>query len=221
MKTIVKLFAVLVVLTALNSCKKKNDQAKAKFSIKEKTSTRSMSAKAAPIGEFSFTKAIVGVSKIDFEMQIGDDDQDYKYEGAYRFDVLTGTSTPAIEPVEITPGTYHELEVKIDDVLASGNSIEIEGTYQVGNTSFKFEFSSTMDEDYDIDDPNGVNVGEGDYVTFLLEMDLPSLFAGIDFASANVDADGVIRINDTSNPLLQKIIEDNFDDIMDFDYDED
>jgi len=46
-------------------------------------------------------------------------------------------------------------------------------------------------------------------------LDLQSLFSGVDFATATVDADGIIRINDSSNPILQDIIENNFDDIMD------
>ena len=220
MKTTIKLLAILIMLTAMNSCKKtKNDEAKAKFSVKEKSTASKLEAKTPLIGTFNFTKAIIGVSKVDFEIETGSDDQDFEYEGAYSFDVLTGQSTPPMPTVEITPGTYHELEVEIDNVLPSGNSIEISGTYSIGNIDFPFEFTSTMDEDYDVDNPSGIQVNEGEVVTFLLELDLPSLFAGIDFSTASIDNDGVIRINATSNSNLQDIIENNFDDIMDFDED--
>ncbi len=215
MKTTFKLFVVLALVATFSSCKKNSSpDAKADFKMQEK-STANRNALARSIGSFTFTKALVGVKKVKFEMEHGDNDQEYKYKGAYTFDVLTGTSTPSIQAVDMQPGTYKKIKVKIDKVMSSGNSIEIAGTYAVGGLSYQFEFTSTSDQEYEVENPNGISVQQGHTVTFVLELDLQSLFSGVDFATATVDADGIIRINNSSNPVLQDIIEDNFDDIMD------
>ena len=216
MKTTFKLLIVLALVASFSSCKKESNSpdAKADFTMQEK-STANRNAQAKAIGSFTFTKALVGVKKVKFEMEHNGNDQDYKYKGAYTFDVLTGTSTPPIQPVDIQPGTYKKIKVKIDNVLPSGNSIEIAGTYEVAGMSYQFEFTSTSDQEYEVENPNGISVQQGHTVTFVVELDLQSLFSGVDFATATVDTDGVIRINDTSNSALQDIIENNFDDIMD------
>ena len=220
MKTKLKLIVVLILVATFNSCKKdSNPNAEAAFTIKEK-STPNRDAKIRQIGSFTFTKALVGVKKVKFEMEHGDYEQEYKYKGDYTFDVLTGTSTPPIQPVEIQPGTYTGLKVKIDNVMPSGNSIEIAGTYEVGGMSYQFEFTSTSDQEYEVENDNGISVQQGNTVNFVLQLDLPSLFSGVNFASATIDNDGVIRINGSSNPVLQDFIEDRFDDIMDFEEDD-
>ena len=215
MKTTFKLLVVLALVSTFSSCKKESDpDAKADFTMQEK-STANHNAQAKAIGSFTITKALVGVKKVKFEMEHSDNDQDYKYKGAYTFDVLTGTCTPAIHPVDVQPGTYKKIKVKIGNVMPSGNSIEIAGTYDIGGMSYQFEFTSTSDQEYEVENPNGISVQQGHTVTFILQLDLRSLFSGVNFATATVGTDGVIRINNTSNPVLQDIIETNFDDIMD------
>lgn len=211
-KTIYLLVAVLIF--TISSCKKDDEKANAKFSVKQMTT----SSKAVQSGTFTFSKANIGISEIDFEIETGDDDQDFEYEGAFQFDILTGTSSPAIPTIEVAPGTYHELEFEIDDVLASGKSIEISGTYNDDN-SYQFEFTSTLEEDYDIENINGITASFGQTVNFVLDLDLVALFNDVDFGSADMDNDNIIRINSSSNSDLASIIEDNLDDIMDFDND--
>jgi len=220
MKTTLKLLSILLVLTALSSCKKdKNQTAEANFTVKEKnTSAKSLNKLPSPIS-FDFTRAVVGVKKVKFEREVNGDDQDYKYKGNYSFDILTGTSTPPLPTVEIEPGVYHKLKVKFDNVLPTGNTLEVEGTATVGGVDFKFEFTSKDDSEYEVENPKGLPVNPGDAVSFVLQIDLKSLFSGVDFTTASVDADGVIRINENSNPNLQDLIEENFDNVMDFDED--
>ena len=213
MKKTIFLLATILIFT-ISSCKKDDANADAKFSVKQKATT----LKSVQTGTFSFSKALVGVSEIDFETETGTEDQDFEYEGLYQFNVLTGTSTPAISPVVITPGTYHELEVGIDNVLTSGKSIEISGTYTDG-TSYQFEFTSTLEEDYDIENAVGINATVGQTTDFVLELDLVPLFNGVDFSKAVRDSDNIIRINSASNSNLASIIENNFDVIMNFDND--
>ncbi len=205
---------VTMLIFTISSCKKDDDNAYAKFSVKQKTST----LKSTNSETFTFSKALIGISEVDFEIETGSYDQDFEYEGAYQFNILTGTSSPAISSVEITPGTYHELEINIDNVLTSGKSIEISGTYDNG-TIYQFEFSSTFNEDYDIENTTGINANTGETVDFVLSLDLEALFNGVDFTTANIDNDNIIRINSSSNSNLASIIENNLDNIMDFDND--
>ncbi len=209
MKQTIFLVATMLIFTT-SSCKKDDDNAYAKFSVKQKTSINS--------GTFTFSKALIGISEIDFEIETGSDDHDFKYEGAYQFDILTGTSSPAISSVKMTPGTYHELEINIANVLTSGKSIEISGTYDNG-TAYQFEFSSTLNEDYDIENTTGINVNTGGAVDFVLSLDIEALFNGVDFTTADIDNDNIIRINSSSNSNIASIIENNLDNIMDFDND--
>ena len=206
---------LLIFMVGFNSCKKNDEVANATFSIKQKN----LQLKGTDSGTFTFSKALVGVSKIDFEFETDSNDQDFKYKGVYQFNVLTGKSLPPIKPVELMPGTYHDLEIDIDDVLSSGNSIEISGTYDDGHL-YHFEFTSTDDEDYDIEDTQGISVAKGTTVNFVLYLDLKALFKGVDFSRAKVDNDNIIRINSLSNPDLASIVENNLDNIMDFDQDD-
>ncbi|MEA3477400.1 MAG: hypothetical protein U9R60_04415, partial [Bacteroidota bacterium] len=127
-------------------------------------------------------------------------------------------SSPTIQTIEIAPGSYHELEFQIDDVLSSGNSIEISGTCDDG-TLYQFEYTTTFDEDYDIQNTTGIEATIGETVRFVLELNLVSLFDGVDFSQADIDNDDIIRINSDSNSNLASIIENNLDDAMDFDDD--
>jgi hypothetical protein len=202
---------------------------KATFSIKQKkTLNKSADAKqtaAVNTGTYDFSKALLGVSKIEFEMEYEENDDEkedeIEYKGDYTFDILTGTSSPEIPPVDIEPGVYHELELYVNNIMPSGNSVEINGTYDDGNTNYVFEFSSTMDEEFEIENENGIDLAENDIAKMILYITLEDLFMGVDFSQADVDSDGVIRINSGSNSDMARIIEDNFERVMDFEHDDD
>ena len=213
MKTKIILLAALTVFV-FTGCNKDDDSAKAKFSIEKMTVVK----KSFAAGTFTFSKALIGISEIDFEIETGTEDQDYEYEGAFEFNVLTGTCSPTIKTVEIDPGTYHELEIEVDVVLASGKSIEISGTYDDG-TLYQFEFTSTDVEDYDIQNTTGIKASLGETTYFTLQLELEALFNGVDFSTATVDLDDIIRISSTSNSTLASIIENNLEGVMEFDED--
>lgn len=207
---------LLVALTffVFTGCDKDDDSAKAKFSIEQMNVVK----KSFAAGTFTFSKALIGISEIDFEIETGTEDQDYEYKGAFEFNVLTGTCSPVLKTVEIEPGTYHELEIEVDVVLASGKSIEISGTYDDG-TLYQFEFTSTEEEEYDIENTTGIQASLEETTYFTLHLELVALFNGVDFSTATVDVDNIIRINSTSNSTLASIIEENLENIMEFDED--
>jgi len=210
MKT--KFFTVMMAVILIAGCNK--DVAKVDFSIKQKVNTSK-----ALTGSFTYTKALIGVSEIDFEIEKGDEDKDYEYNGAFQFDILNETVTPSIDKVEVTPGVYHELEINIDNVLPGSKSIEISGTYTANETAYKFEFSTSMEEDYDINNSTGLDAQGGKTANFILQINLDQLFNGVDFSSADMDNDNIIRINSASNSNLLETIENNFENVLEFDED--
>jgi len=209
MKT--KILTVIMAVILIAGCKK--DVADVDFSIKQKVSTSK-----ALTGTFTYSKALIGVSNIDFEIETGDEDTDYAYSGAFQFDILNETVTPSIDKVEVDPGIYHELEINIDNVLPVSKSIEINGTYNDG-TTYTFEFSSATEEDYDIQNTTGLDAQAGKTANFILQIDLDLLFNGVDFSAATTDNDNIIRINSASNSDILETIENNLENVLEFDED--
>lgn len=213
------MLSMMVLLLSMTACKKNHtSKAGATFSVKAKNLS---ALRMANTGTFNFTKAMLGLSKIKFKKEVGDNEMKYKFEGIYSFDILTGTCQPPLGVIEIDPGKYTKLKIKVDNVMPTGNSIEIEGTYTENGTDYPFEFTSTLDEDYEIENPTGITVDANQEIHFVLYLDLKSLFNGVNFSTATVGNDGVIHINHNSNSQLASIIENNFDDAMDFDDDND
>lgn len=199
---------------------------KASFSIRQETSLNKSDGKSKtvvdPLNEnISFSKVLFGVSDISIKQESetsenGSGDE-ISFKGSYVFDVLTGTSTPPIVPVEAEPGMYSEIKFKIDNVLPDGNSIVIYGNYENNNISFDFEFTTDITYEFDIKNENGLQITEGDIKEFILYLDIKSLFEGIDITTLKFDIDNVVRINLSSNPELLKLINSNFNSAMHLD----
>ena len=143
----------MMILT-LASCNK-DDVAQAEFQVKQVTSA----TQSSQASTFTFSKALFGISEIDFEIETGTEDQEYEYDGPFQFNVLTETSSPTINAIEIAPGSYHELEFQIDEVLSSGNSIEISGIYDDiirinsdSNSNLVSIIENNLDDAMDFDD---------------------------------------------------------------------
>ena len=225
MKKSILLFASLFMLFFI-SCNDDDPSTKSTFSIQQKqllkksTINNKLMTIVSSNGTFTFTNAMIGISKIEFETEFEMDDidieEEIEYNGSFQFDVLNGTSSPSIPTIDLEAGVYHELEFNVDNVLASGNSIEIAGNYNDGNTIYTFEFTSTMDEEFEIENENGINLNVNETVYFVLFLQLESLFNGVDFSSASIDDDGIIRINSDSNSEIASHIESNLEDIMEF-----
>jgi hypothetical protein len=228
MKKNVLLLASFVMVFFI-SCNSDSPSSKTTFSIQQKTVVRKSSVNDkqatsnALVGTFTFSKVLVGVSKIKFDKEFETDDveteDEIEYKGSYEFDVLNGTTTPAILPIEMAPGLYHELEFDIDNVLSSGNSIEVSGTYNDGVSEYDFEFTSAIEEEFEIENVNGVDLNVNETANFVLFLELEALFDGIDFSNVVIDEDNVIRINSSSNSEIASQIENNLEHIMEFEDD--
>jgi len=186
-----------------------------------------------------FRQVVVGVTELEFETpeeneqediedsQDGDDDgeddnEEVEFAGPFVVDLIAGTSTPDFGVANILPGTYEELEIEIGPVLDSGNSIFV--AFDIprdGQDTLKVQYSFSGEIEIEIEREAGFQIDGGALSQMLVLLNLDSLVNGVDFSQAVVDADGVIRLNDTSNSSLADVIDSNFDTAIEGGEDED
>ncbi|MBL7842857.1 MAG: hypothetical protein KF846_08810 [Cyclobacteriaceae bacterium] len=176
---------------------------------------------------YTFTKALVGVSEVEFENDDDDDsgdddDLEIEFEGRYVVDLIAGTSSPEFGISNIDPGLYNEVEIELGNFLEGGNSMFVSFTYQPdAGEPIQVEFSTKAKLEIEIEYSNGFTMQPDVLSNVLVLLDLDTLLASVDLSQANVDEDGVIRINETSNTNLAQLIVSNFDDACDTGYDDD
>lgn len=186
-----------------------------------------------------FRQVIVGVTELEFETseeneqedaedaQDGDDDgeddnEEVEFAGPFVVDLIAGTSTPDFGEASILPGTYEELEIEIGPVLDNGHSIFI--TFDIprdGQDTLKVQYSFSGEIEIEIERDAGFQIDGGTLNQMLVLLNLDSLVNGVDFSQAVVDADGIIRLNETSNSSLADVIDSNFDTAIEGGEDED
>lgn len=180
----------------------------------------------------TFNQVLLGVTEIEFESMVGDhdddgddhdsddsdddsmddnddEDSDYEieFEGKFIVDLIAGTSTPDFGISDVMPGTYKELEVKLEPILDDGNSIYIELTYQPeGSDPVIIQYSTNRTIEFEIEKDNGFELDLGTLNQILVLFDLDQLMAGLNLEQANVDEDGAIRINNESNADIANVI---------------
>lgn len=214
-------------------------------------------------GVLTLTEARVGLKEIEFDLpeQEGDDDLDddgidddgvedsIEFEGPYVVDLITNTVTPSLGSITMDPGTYTEVELKLDKVENDtedddgtsaiavddpmyGYSIYLVGTYSenAGASNIPVRFAYDLDEEVRItaDNAKGFVVGEGRndvIIAFRLARWFNfSLGAPVDFSTATMNMSGEIVLDETAdgnNSALRESIRDLIKDSADFGRDED
>lgn len=141
-----------------------------------------------------------------------DDDNEAEFKGPFVVDLIAGTSTPDFGFADVSPGHYDEIEIKLGPVLDNQNSVFIVFTYKPDGVNITtVEFSTQKRIEFEIDEPGGYELDANTLTNILVLVDLDALFANIDLSGADVDQDGVIRINDTSNSKITANILSMFD----------
>ncbi len=174
---------------------------------------------------FTFKEARIGVSEVEFENDDDDDsgdDNELEFEGRYVVDLIAGTSSPDFGISNIEPGLYNEVEIELGKFLEGGNSMFVSFTYQPdAGDPIQVEFSTKAELEIEIEYNKGFNMQPEVLSKVLVLIDLDKLLASVDISKANVDQDGVIRINDNSNTNLTQLIFSNFKDACDAGLDDD
>ncbi len=130
----------------------------------------------------------------------GDDDDDslhMEFKGPFIIDLVKGTSTPDLSTLSIVPGLYKSIEVKAGSVLDDGNSLFV--SFRYGSDSVRVELSTKQSFKFEVADSVGFQVDSNTLTNILVLFNLDSLVSNLDLTGVSADADGVIRINDTSN----------------------
>lgn len=153
------------------------------------------------IGVLTVTDARLVLDEIEFEQDDSEIDSpieeaqelEIEFEGPFVVDLLKGTVNPPVPYTELLPGTYTEIELKLEKIEADdwaddgvalleltdplyGNSIYIEGTY-TGTTSagaatnMPFSLSFNLDEEFETEIGSmseGIIIDEGVVNTIII-----------------------------------------------------
>ena len=170
-----------------------------------------------------FHEVLAGLTELEFETfeenesedRDGEnDEEEIEFKGTFIADLINGTITPDLGVAELAPGLYEEIEMDFGPILDEHNSVFISFDLpRDGSDPVRVEFSSKEEFEFELEDEvNGYQIDAGALNTFLVLLNLDALFNEIDFSTADVDSDGVIRINRDSNIDLAEQIEIKFND---------
>lgn len=237
MKTTLYAFVILMGLTgALVSCSDQAPPAAANVNLQMKATTTlsKINASGRSLGTgLLFQEVLLGVTELEFETQEEnqseedhdavdgkdqngeDENEEIEFKGNFVVDLIRGTSTPDFGVADILPGVYEEIEIELGPVMENGNSIFIAFELpRAGEESVKIEYSSSAEFEIEIEREAGFQLEGGNLNQVLVLLDLDALFSGIDFTNAVIDADGVIRINESSNANLAALIETHLGNVL-------
>ncbi len=221
MKNVIFILSFLLIFLTSCSNEEIDINTRSGFSIQQRStenkSTNDTKNIVNPLeGNIEFTKVIMGVRNIELKTNTKiSGNKKFDFEGPYQFNVLTGTSTPPIEPVSMEPGIYHKVAFEFANVLQSGNSFEIYGTFVNKKFSFDFEYTTDMEGVFEIKNKKGIEQIEGDIAQFILYLDLKGLFIGADINNISFE-NNIVKINASSNTELASVVKNNLQEVMDF-----
>lgn len=196
MKKVSGLLALALIL-GLSSCSKDDENTQGGYTIRIGDG---LNKKA---NSLQVTKALAYLEEVELEREVGDDDEEeIDIEGRFTVDLLTGNSNPPIPTVEITPGNYHELELEFGD--EDRMALDIAGTYtDTSGTSFGFTLSLISELEFEIEaEGNGLVITEDDFTTLNVRFPVTQALQSLNWASASVDANNNITINQQTNASL-------------------
>ena len=90
-----------------------------------------------------------------------------------------------------------------------------------GGTPVTVEYSNSYDIEFELEKDGGFTVDEGSLNRLLILLDLDALFSGVNLNAAEAGTDGIVRINENSNPGLASAIENNLDKVLEAGEDDD
>lgn len=244
MKTTLYALTIVFGLTgALISCNENDtpSNAQVKLAIKATTSSSAINKSGRTTNtELVFNEILLGVTELEFETLEEDEleedhdavdgenhdgeeeNEEIEFEGQFTVDLVHGTSTPDFGVAAVLPGLYEEMEIELGPILEDGNSIFIAFSLpRQGAEMLNIEYSSSDEMEFEIERDAGFRLDAGATNQMLVLFNLNLIFAGVDFSQAVVDADGVIRINKSSNTHLASLIEANLDHACDAGEDQD
>lgn len=154
---------------------------------------------------FTLTEARIGVRHVEFEM---DNDSSYKIEGPFIVDLLTGSATPEIKTTDIPIGTYHRIDIRIDDtdenfpMITQDDSLYNYSLYAKGEYNNKeFIIKLKFNEDVRFDFASPVSIVDLILNKFVLTLKVSDWFSQIDLSEClnDIDDNEILIIGDKEN----------------------
>ena len=229
-KNLKNLIPILLIVVGLlmNSCGEDVDPnlADVQLKIKATSSIGDFNAGARTLdNHITFNQVLLGVTEFELESEIedysddhddyesdeddSDDDSDDSYgeaefeiefEGKFEVDLIAGTSNPDFGIANVIPGSYTEMELKLEPILENGYSIFIEFTYDPdGSEPVTVQYSTKRHIEIEIERESGIQIDGGILNQILILFDLDQFLESININEASADADGIVRINSNSN----------------------
>jgi hypothetical protein len=235
MNRISRFSAIAIITMAFVSCSKTSNDTGIALTIAGSTTSGSLStAKSLSTATEGFTidEALLGIKNIEIGTEaehfsdVVDDKGGAKHEtdysDTYLIDLLTGTSTPEIGFKDFTPGVYNKFEAETAGIIPGNKSISIKGSFtDAQSVEYTFEFSTTSELKFEFESASGFELIEGNVLDLLMQVNIPGIFAGIDFSKATKNESNIIIINDLTNTTLLALIKANIHRMADMGEDHD
>ncbi len=140
-----------------------------------------------------------------------DDASKFKDKGTFFVDALDADKN-TIPTFELTAGNYKKVEFKFEkdggDTGIDELDIALLLDATVAGTIVEVRVSK-MDK-VTLRDVDGITLADGVTGTFLIDLDVPSWFTGVDLTALDADSDGVVIIDDSGvNKSVYKDVTDN------------
>lgn len=128
-------------------------------------------------------------------------DRAVRWAGPYLYDAISGQVAGDLPATELADGSYRRIEFKLRrnfDEL-EGHVFVIKGNFKEADTVTPFEITWNCAMNLRLRSDTPYEVAPGGDNKLAIVFDLTTWFDGVDFSTADVDADGTIRVNRHSN----------------------
>ena len=149
---------------------------------------------------FRFQESVIYVRHI--QVDLFEEENSIDIDGPFLIDLVTGTSTPSLDDVEIPEGTYKRVDIRVDDSddQLDGNSFVAVAQFEYDGAPVTLDLGLHFNEDIRIEHPDGVALGPD--TDLVAEFVVNDWLADVDIAECIDDddleiVDGVLTINES------------------------
>ena len=158
------------------------------------------------VSQIQLNEGYAMVHEVELEKENEQYDIEVDIEGNFKFDLLTGESTPAFPMAEVDPGLYHELEIKLGDEEGDV-SLYAEATYtDTSGTSYDVVLEVTHEVEFKLEDElNGISIDEETISQLDVTLGLVQILEDLDWSTYQM-TNGEIRIDRNTNTDMYNAI---------------
>lgn len=164
--------------------------------------------------DFEVTRAEALISELKLlpgkDADKEDADAKFKAKGTFFINVLDADDS-TIPPIPLPAETYKKVEFKFekpkDGAGLDGADVAVLLDATIGTTEVRLRLAK-MDK-VTLRNEEGIVLAEGKTSTFLLDLDIPTWFMGVDLTTLDADAEGVVTIDEQTNKSAYDKVVDN------------